>query len=71
MSIYVRPSVEVQGKQGNDIIEGNFVHIKLRGGSHQGKAETTKDQASARHKGVVSYPKGSPTSARQCFSIFF
>lgn len=28
---------EIQDKKGNDIIEGDFVYTKFRGGSHEGK----------------------------------
>ncbi|CAI7594006.1 unnamed protein product [Penicillium glandicola] len=59
-------SVEVQDKNGNDIIEGDFVYTKFRGGSHEGKVETiVKDQAGAQHEGVASYPKKCSTQAFQ------
>ncbi|KAJ5479396.1 hypothetical protein N7530_004905 [Penicillium desertorum] len=62
---------EIQDKQGNDINEGDFVNTRFRGGSHEGKVQTiVKDEASAQREGVRSYPKASPTSARQCFSLF-
>ncbi|OQE94153.1 hypothetical protein PENNAL_c0004G08848 [Penicillium nalgiovense] len=62
---------EIQDKQGNDINDGDFVNTTFRGGSHEGKVQTiVKDEVSAQHEGVASYPKASPTSARQCFSLF-
>ncbi|KAJ5250340.1 hypothetical protein N7489_000750 [Penicillium chrysogenum] len=62
---------EIQDKQGNNINEGDFVNTTFRGGSHEGKVQTVvKDEAAAQREGVPSYPKASPTSARQCFSLF-
>ncbi|CAP95379.1 hypothetical protein E8E15_010556 [Penicillium rubens] len=62
---------EIQDKQGNNINEGDFVNTTFRGGSHEGKVQTiVKDEAGAQREGVPSYPKASPTSARQSFSLF-
>ncbi|KAJ5265953.1 hypothetical protein N7497_010025 [Penicillium chrysogenum] len=62
---------EIQDKQGNNINEGDFVNTTFRGGSHEGKVQTVvKDEAGAQREGVPSHPKASPTSARQCFSLF-
>ncbi|KGO40864.1 hypothetical protein PEX1_039340 [Penicillium expansum] len=59
----------IQDKKGNNIIEGDFVYPRFRGGSHEGKVEAIiKDQASAQHEGVDRCPKVSRTSARQYFS---
>ncbi|KAJ5498800.1 hypothetical protein N7453_007851 [Penicillium expansum] len=65
----------IQDKKGNNIIEGDFVYPRFRGGSHEGKVgflqqveAIIKDQASAQHEGVDRCPRVSRTSARQYFS---
>ncbi|KAJ5612815.1 hypothetical protein N7510_006009 [Penicillium lagena] len=56
----------VQDKNGEPIMEGDYVYTRFRGGTHEGEVKRiVMDDAGAREEGVANPPKASPRLSGQ------